>query len=157
MSPWGWQPQRTQGIWRHGAGWLRPFFSAVPYLTVGLLLLMFHLVGGTLVSEKGLMVDLPEGGRADGATTDLVALVMTMKHETLVFFDDSRYLLGDAASMAAFREQLSERASRAEGQPLLMLVDRKVSGGDLMKLSGIARMSGVKRVLLAEKETENAE
>ena len=25
MSPWGWTPERTLGIWRYGAIWLRPF------------------------------------------------------------------------------------------------------------------------------------
>jgi len=155
MSSWGWQPQRTQGIWRHGAGWLRPFISAAPYVTIGLLLLMFHFLGGTLVSEKGVLVDLPDGERVDGENVELVALVMQMKHETLVFFDDTRYLLGDAASIASFGEQLSSRAGR--GKPLLLLADRRVPGGDLLKLAEVARKSGVSRLLLAEKKSEVAE
>lgn len=157
MSSWGWQPQRNQGIWRHGAGWLRPFLSAAPYVTVGLLLLMLYLISGTLVSEKGILVELPEGGRIDGANVELVALVMPMKHETLVFFDDTRYLLGDTVSMARLHEQLVSRAGRGGDKPLLVLADRRVAGGDLLKLAEVVRSSGVSRLLLAEKTPDNEE
>ena len=157
MSAWGWQPQRPQGIWRHGAGWLRPFFAAIPYLTVGLLMMMMYFISGTLVTETGVAIDLPEGDAADGANVELVALVIPVKHETLVFFDDTRYLLGDAASMVNFQEQLAARAGHGDGKPMLVLADRRVAGGELMKLAEIARRSGIAKLLIAEKKAESAE
>ena len=65
-NAFGWTPERSQGIWRHGSPCLRPFVSAAPWIAVGLLLVMFHLIGGTLVSEKGALFDLPDSGLADG-------------------------------------------------------------------------------------------
>lgn len=157
MSPWGWSPERTQGIWRYGAPWMRPFAAAVPWLTIGLLLLLMHFVGGTFTSAKGVLFDLPEAGLAEGEATELVALVMPMPHETLVFFDDSRYVLGDASSAAALREHLAERLGRTANRTMLVLADRRVSGGELMKFATIARKGGVSKVLFAERKASGQE
>ena len=150
---WGWQPKRAQGIWRHGAEWMRPFVSAVPYVTVGLLLLMFHVIGGTLTLTKGILFDLPANGIGEGEVTDMVAMVMPMRHETILFFDDSRYILNDVASVRAFGEHLAERTGNSN-KTLLVLADSRVAGGDLMKLAGIARSNGVAKILFAEKRAE---
>lgn len=157
MSPWGWSPERTQGIWRYGAPWMRPFAAAVPWLTIGLLLLLMHFVGGTFTSAKGVLFDLPEAGLAEGEATELVALVMPMPHETLVFFDDSRYVLGDTSSAAALREHLAERLGRTANRTMLVLADRRVSGGELMKFATIARRGGVSKVLFAERKAGGQE
>lgn len=152
MNSWGWRPERTKGIWRHGAGWLRPIVAAAPYLTVGLLLLLFHFVGGTLTASRGLLFDLPaDGAAADGVQTDLVAMVMPMRHDTIVFFDDSRYLLSEASSLTSLGDHLSERTRRDKSTTLLVLADRRVSGGELMSLASLARRSGVRQVLFAER------
>ena len=158
MSPWKWTPERTQGIWRHGPVWLKPFAVAVPWLTVILLLLMLHMVGGTFVSERGILFDLPDSsGLDEGESASLVALVMPMPHETLVFFDDARYTMGDEASVAAFGSHLENRAAKSERKTLLVLADRRVATGELMKLSAIARRSGLERILFAEKRVGKAD
>ena len=150
-TAWGWTPERTLGIWRHGAAWTRPVTAAVPFLTVVLLLAMLHFVGGTLTSAKGVLFDLPDAGLADGEATGLVALVMPMSHETLVFFDDSRYLLGDESSLRALGENLAMCVEKSPTKTLLVLADRRVAGGDLMRLASVARRNGVSRILFAEK------
>ena len=157
MSPWGWKPERTLGIWRHGAGWIRPFSAAVPWLTVLLLLLMLHVVAGTLTAAKGTLFDLPNAGLAEGEATGLVALAIPHARETLVFFDDSRYILDDASSMRAFGEHLSERVARSESKTLLVLADRRIHGGDLMDIAAVAKNGGATKVLFAQKRTEAAE
>ena len=152
MTSWGWRPERTKGIWHHGAGWLRPIVAAAPYLTVGLLLLLFHFIGGTLTATKGLLFDLPaDGTAADGVQTDLVAMVMPMRHDTVVFFDDSRYLLSETSSLTSLGDHLSERTRRDKSTTLLVLADRRVAGGELMSLASLARRSGVRQVLFAER------
>ena len=158
MTSWGWRPERTKGIWRHGAGWLRPIVAAAPYLTVGLLLLMFHFVGGTMTASKGLLFDLPESGKkSDAAQTDLVALVMPIRHDVVAFFDDARYVLSSASSVKALGDHLSERTGRGGDQTILVLADRRVSGGDLMKFADVARQSGIRRILFAEKGAHGTE
>ena len=149
MSQWDWTPVRDLGIWRYGAGWFRPFAASVPYLTVVLLLLMMHMVGGTLTAAKGVLFDLPDGELGDGATSGLVALVMPVQHETMVVFDDARYLLDDAASMRSFSKDVAAETEFREDKSLLILADRRVSTGYLMEVVSAARRGGVSRVLLA--------
>lgn len=158
MSRRDWKGVRARGAWRIGPEWLRPFLAAVPWITVLLLVLMLHMVGGTLASSEGVLFDLPDAAGSDeGERASLVALVMPMPHETLVFFDDGRYSLGDETSASLFGEHLSERAGRTEDKTLLVLADKRVAAGDLMKLSGIAKRSGVRRALFAEKRAGKAE
>ena len=157
MSQWGWTPARNLGIWRYGAGWSRPIAAAIPYLTVCLLLIMMHMVGGTMTSFRGVLFDLPDGALSDGEASELVALVMPVQHETMVVFDDARYLLGDAASMRSFGESLSGGVERRTGKTLLILADKRVSTDHLMEVVSAARSSGVGRILLAGKREGDAE
>ena len=157
MSQWGWTPARNLGIWRYGAGWSRPIAAAIPYLTVCFLLIMMHMVGGTMTSCRGVLFDLPDGAQSDGEASELVALVMPVQHETMIVFDDARYLLGDAASMRSFGEDLSGSVERRTGKSLLILADRRVSTGHLMEVVSVAKRSGVGKVLLAGKREDNAE
>ena len=157
MSQWGWTPARNLGIWRYGAGWCRPIAAAIPCLTVCLLLIMMHMVGGTMTSCRGVLFDLPDGVQSDGEASELVALVMPVQHETMIVFDDARYLLGDAASMRSFGEDLSGSVERRTGKSLLILADRRVSTGHLMEVVSAAKHSGVGKVLLAGKREDKAE
>lgn len=134
---------------------MRSFSSAVPWITVGMLLLMMHLISGTLTSAQGVVFDLPGCSSSDGETTDLVALVMPTERETLVFFDDARYIVGDDASMTVFGRHLSERAELVKHRTLLVMTDRRVPGGELMRLAEVARQSGLDKVLFAEKRRED--
>ena len=156
-SKWGWTPAQTQGVWGHGATWLRPVSAAAPYLTVLLLLLMLYVVSGTLASATGLLFDLPGTTSRDGAATELVALILPREHETLAFFDDSRYILGDESSFKAFGESITARAEKSPSKTLLVLADRRVPVEDLMKIADVARRGGVSKVLFAGKNMENAE
>ncbi len=157
MSPWGWTPARSPGIWRHGAAWLRPAVAAVPYLTVGLLLLLLRFVAGTLTAAEGTLFELPDAAPADVVGEAPVALMMPMPRETLVFFDDTRYLMGEESSMRALGEQLADRFARSRQKSLLVLADRRVAGGELMRLAALAKANGVARILFAEKRAGGGE
>ena len=154
MSPWGWSPGRSLGIWRHGAVWLKPACAAVPFLTVGLLLVHLRFVSGVLSVSEGTLFDLPDAAPTDAVSDESpVALMMSMPRETLVFFDDTRYLMGEDASMRALGEQLSNRFSRREEKTLLVLADRRVACGEMMRLAALAKANGVARILFADKRT----
>ena len=157
MSQWGWTPARNLGVWRYGAGWIRPIAAAVPYLTVVLLLLMMHMVGGTLTAYRGVLFNLPDGAFVEGDHSEMVALVMPVQRETMVIFDDVRYQLGDAVSMRSFAENLAESARRNSGKSLLILSDRRVSAGHLMEVVSAAKRGGVGRILLAGKNGDTGE
>ena len=157
MSQWGWSPARNLGVWRYGAGWMRPFAAAVPYLTVCLLLLMLYVVSGTLTVSEGVLFDLPDCAAEDGEKTDMVALVMPVAHDTMVFFDETRYLLGETASLRRFGDSLAEHVERSQHKSLLFLADRRISSGQLMALAAEAKKRGVARVLVAGKKAKGIE
>ena len=158
---WGWRPAQAEGIWRHGARWTKPLFAAVPWITLALLLVMFGLLGDTFTSAPGVAFDLPEpvGYRGEGrlAAPDATMLVLPSENagkagDTLVFFDDARYALGDPQSVELLRKQLRAHVQDGPDRPtLLMLADRRVSAGELLKLVGIARESDIRQVQIAEK------
>jgi len=155
VSDWGWSRDRANGG-SVRATWLRGFAAIVPFLTVGLLLQMLNVVGGTMTTAEGVLFDLPEAAVGDEAVTDAVALLIPVRHETHVFFDDSRYVIGSAASMRSLDERLSERFSRSGNRTLLVLADRRVSCGDLMEFASRVRKNGVQRVFFAKKSVQEA-
>lgn len=155
MSPWGWSPERTQGIWRFGTLSMRPLVASAPWITLGLLLLEFYLVGGSLVTAKGVVFELPDSNFGEGEVTGAVALIVPTARDRLVFFDDARYVLGDPNSMAAFAEHLAATISRADVKNLLVLADQHTPSGELMSFAALARKSGVEKILFAEKRNEN--
>lgn len=157
MNGWRWSPERNLGIWRHGMPWFRPLAASVPYLTVALLLLMLHILSGTFSLAEGTLFDLPEGEFKDFQRTDLVAAVMPVAHDIVVFFDDSRYLLDDEAAMRSLHNDLASRLEYADKKSLLLLVDRRIPAGSLMGLVAQVRTAGVERVLVAGRRKGTAE
>lgn len=150
---WGWSEAHAANESR-GAGsiaWLRPLSAAVPWITVGLLTLMLYMVSGVYTRAQGLAVSLPDTGIGEGLKASLVALVIPSARETLVFFDDTRYVLDDEASLAAFGEQLAERARKAKEDSLLVLADGRVASGKLMTVAAEAKRRGIARLLFAER------
>lgn len=148
---WNWRAAREAGSSHSKLGDWAPFVEAVPYIAAVLLFLLLYLLSGTLSSAKGVMFDLPEANAVDRAHISLAALVMPTAKETLVFFDDARYVLEDEASMDSFANQLVNRVNTAETPTLLILADKHVASGDLMRLAALARQSGVKKFFFATK------
>lgn len=159
QSHWGWSPRQTEGIWRHGCAWTKPIFAAVPWITLTLLLALFAFIGDRLPQVQGLACDLPAPvprEDADTATeaTGLAALLLPAADasgETLVFFDDARYSLSDETSVSTLRDRLGIRAGAEPSRTFLLLADRRVPAGDVMRLVGVARESGIEHVQIAER------
>ena len=154
---WGWRPAQAEGIWRHGARWTKPLFAAVPWITLVLLLAMFSFLGDRLTAAPGVVFDLPAPVGRQTAAADMTMLALPSANVgesggTLVFFDDARYVLDDPQSVALLREQLLSHVQEGSARAtLLVLADRRVTSGDLLRLVGIARAAGVKHVQIAER------
>ena len=155
---WGWSEVHAANELENSGSiaWLRPLSAAVPWLTVGILVLMFYMVSGVYTRAEGLAVSLPDTHVGEGLRTQLVALVIPSARETLVFFDDTRYVLDDADSLAAFGEQLEERAGKSKEDSLLVLADGRVASGKLMAVAAAAKKSGIARILFAERRERQA-
>ena len=156
-SSWGWLPPPSEGVWRHGCRWAKPFTAAAPWITLTLLLAMFGVVEGRLTAVPGLVFDLPAPVSGDSEIPGLAVVLVpvvregALSRETYAFFDDARYSLSDAAAVEAFRERLAARAQADRSGTLLLLADGRVASGDLMRLMGLAREAGVTRVQIGER------
>jgi biopolymer transport protein ExbD len=155
QSSWGWRPHQTEGIWRHGCAWTKPLFAAVPWVTLTILLALFAIIGDRLPQVPGLVCDLPPAMAGEGVSTGLAALVLRGSGadtaETCVFFDDAGYSLSDEASVASLKEHIGVRAESESTGTILLLADRRVPSGDIHRLAGLARESGLRRVQIAER------
>ena len=156
-SEWDWMPPSDEGIWRYGAAWMRPFAASAPWLTLLLVLGLTALAGNRFTAAPGVVLDLPASSAREADVAGLVALALPLAREvgggeeTFVFFDDARFTLSDPSSAAAFKRSLEEHVASDRAQTLLLLADRNVPSGDLMKLTGMARSAGVRHVQIAEK------
>ena len=158
MSPWNWKIGRRKGLWDYGLPVLRYPATLAPWISVLLVLLLIHIIGGRFTAAEGVLFDLPEHSLEEGETTDLVAVVMPMEKRTIVFFDDARYFTDDPASLETFAANLAARVKRTERKTLLVLADKMITGGELMNLAALSKKSGVRRTLFAAKNAvETAE
>lgn len=133
---------------------MKPFCAAVPWITLGVLILQMHIVSGVYTLSGGTLFELPNGDCDDSLQSRLVALMLPTKNETLIFFDDARYILDDESSMAALSSQLAERAERTGEKAMIVLADKRISGGELIKFATLTRKAGIEKILFAEKRAK---
>ncbi len=158
MRRWGWSLPSTSRTGRFGAlpPGLQALSAALPWVTAILLFVMIAKIGGKITYEKGVLFDLPSTTIGDVSETDAVALMLYTPEGILVFFDDTRYVFDDSTQMKKFAQQLQLRISYTPENVLLVLADRRISGGDFMKMANIAKDNGARKILFAEKRNEEA-
>jgi len=70
----------------------------------------------------------------------------TNGQETLVFFDDERFVLDAPAQLEQLTERLHARVALEPRREILLLADRRIPHGDVMRVVNLAREAGVGRV-----------
>lgn len=148
-----------RNIYRCGGTWLQPFLAAVPWLNAILLGFMLFMVHGKISVAPGVLFDLPREPLREGSVVSLTAMMIPVGSDTrpggvdtLVFFDDDRFLIGDASQKDALSERVRESASRKyQTGDLLLMTDKRVSHGEVMDFVNLAREAGIKRVNVALK------
>ena len=137
--------------------WFCYLVQIAPWLTVILIAVLFVLLQGALAPVPSLLFDLPEAGAADSAQPGLVALLIpgdaegAETEDTLIYFDDARYVLSDQTSLDEFSSRLGDRAVETKCGVLTVLSDRRVPAGDIMKVMALAKSRRLLHVQLAEK------
>ena len=53
-SEWNWLPPPDEGIWRHGAAWMRPFAVAAPWITLAILMGLMALSDRRFTAASGV-------------------------------------------------------------------------------------------------------
>ena len=155
---WRWRAKSDAGVWAHGARWSHPLCAAAPWVSLALLAALFGLAAKETTFARGTVFDLPAASAAEADAPGLTAFVIPVPRsagggeETLVFFDDARFVPEDSVSAAHLVRRLASRASDVRSGNLLLLADRRIPSGDLMKIMALARKAGLRHVQIAERK-----
>ena len=135
-----------------------PLFSATPWLSTVLILGALYVAHDRMAVTPGVMFDLPpapltEGTHAGAATVLMfsVSRETLTGEETLVFFDDERYLIRDDDQFALLTSRITDTAALGRTQEMILLADKNVPHGDVMRFVNLARQAGITRINVAQK------
>ncbi len=149
--------RRHRNVYRFGGQWVRTLLASAPWINALILVCLLLSVHGRLVIAPGMMFDLPRAPLREGGRSGLTALMISVVRdtpggeETLVFFDDDRYNMGDEAQIALLAERLKVRMAQHDARELLLMADKRVPHGDVVFFVNVAREAGAQRVNVSEK------
>ncbi len=149
--------RKHRNIYRFGGAWPQVLLWAVPWINVVVLTVLLVLVHGKTTATAGLLFDLPHSPIREGAAASLIAMLIPVAGEneagapdTLVFFDDDRFITSNRDQMDALVERLRQRTAQNE-RVLLLMADKRVPHGEVVSIINLARDAGVERVNVAVK------
>jgi len=154
---WSKDVRRHRSIYRFGAAWAQILLAAVPWINAVILVVLLLAINHRMVVSPGVMFDLPRAALREGSHPGLTALMISVardvpgEDETFIFFDDDRYSVQDADQMTTLSEHVKGRVSIGANRDLLLLADKRVPHGDVMRVVNAMREAGVERVNVAEK------
>lgn len=154
---WSDRIRAHRSVYRFGGTWARTLLAAIPWINALLLALLLYIAHGQLTVAPGVMFDLPSGPLSEGTRTELTALMLPISRdvagddETMVFFDDDRYIMTESTQIELLTERIGARVRQRAERTLLLLADRRVAHGEVLRFVRIAREAGVQRVNVAEK------
>ena len=155
---WSRQIRRHRTIYRFGGPWSRTLLASVPWINALVLIILLFAIHGQLVISPGVAFDLPSAPLREGTRPGLTALMLQVVRsdqpigeETLIFFDDDRYVAQAAGQMDLLTERLRNRITLSAQREMLLLADKRVPHGEVLRFVKVAREAGVRQVLVAEK------
>lgn len=161
---WSRQVRRHRTVFRFGGPWAQALLSTVPWVTALLLALLLALLHGRLAVTPGVAFDLPTAPLREGSRARLTALMLQVTRgdlpageETLIFFDDDRYVAQDPEQRLLLAGRLQDRMTLSVQRELVLLADKRVPHGEIMRFVQTARKAGAQRVLVAEKPERGLE
>lgn len=152
---WSMEIKQHRSLYRFGGLWIQSLLIAVPWINALILFGLLSVVHGRMTVTPGVVVDLPQTSLREGMSNALTVLMISVSRETqigdetLVFFDDERYVVQDDDQMALFEERIKARTDMRKD--LLLLADRRVPHGDVIRFVNRARQAGIQRINIAEK------
>ena len=142
---------------RFGGVWAQGMLMAIPWVNVIILVAVLLVVNSRIAITAGVVFELPSAPLHEGSQSGLTVLMFSVSRETqageetLVFFDDERYLIQDEEQIARLANRISASISIERHDDVLLLADKRVPHGDVMQFVNIARKAGAKRINVAEK------
>ncbi len=129
--------------------------TTAPWVSVTLLVVFYLGLSQSFVLQPGISVELPQAPFNDGTRHghDLVVLAPEppagKAREELVFFDDQRFMVRDAAQMDALRAALARATRDRPAMPVVIEADAAVRHGTMVRLFNMAQEAGSREVHLA--------
>ena len=154
---WSKEVRRHRTVYRFGGVWAQALLSLVPWIDCVVLAVLLLAVNRRTVISPGVVFDLPRATFREGMYVGLTALMITVVRdtpggeETLIFFDDDRYSTRDQEQMSVLAERVKSRVALGTRSELLLLADKRVPHGDVVRFVNAVREAGVQRVNVAEK------
>lgn len=126
------------------------FLTIAPWIDMLIVALFFVLLQGQLLLQPGIQVDLPQvpfrEGAAYGQTLVLMSAETAAGRESVVFFDDERFVVGIPRQMELLEDVLSLHARRGGQRQLILHADARVPHGDVVQVINLVREAGIARV-----------
>ena len=126
-----------------------------PLVDVIFLLLIFFMIGSSLVFQPGITVNLPETRQEFKSVAD--KLIITLTKEKLLFFNDQRLEdwnhLEQRLANVAYARRSSPKSANAHRSPVIILkADKDVTYDDIVKIMSITRRYGLNVFLVTKSE-----
>ncbi|MCL1922164.1 MAG: hypothetical protein FWG50_14015 [Kiritimatiellaeota bacterium] len=154
---WSQDIHKKRSVYRFGGTWGQALSTTAPWVSAIILVAALFAVHDRIAITPGVVFELPAAPLTEGSHGGLTVLMVSLSRETqmgdetLVFFDDERYLIHDEEQAARLAERLSESVDIGRHQDVLLLADTRVPHGDVIRFVNMARKAGAKRVNVAEK------
>ena len=149
--------RRHRTVYRFGGPWAHALLSMVPWINSVIIVFLVLMVNHRTLISPGVVFDLPRATFREGMYVGLTALMITVARdtpggeETLIFFDDDRYSTHDGAQMSVLTDRVKSRVALGARNELLLLADKRVPHGDVVRFVNAVREAGVQRVNVGEK------
>lgn len=146
-----------RSVSRFGGTWVQSILAAVPWINAVVIVVLVVAVNQRMSISPGMVFDLPRGTFREGIHAGLTALMIAVDRdvpgeaETLIFFDDDRYSSQDPDQIALLSERVKSRIALSARREILLLADKRVPHGDVVRFVNAMREAGVQRVSVAEK------
>lgn len=153
-APFNWHVRRFR-TYRPPNRINRGLITAAPWLDALVLVFMFLALQSRFILQPGLSVSLPAAPFAGGSPYGHVVVVLHQESpgrdgaESIVFFDDERFVLGRPGQAERLRAAFAAARGRRPDAAMVIEADRRVSHGTLVDLVNAAAEAGIGEVNLA--------
>ncbi|MDA3925449.1 MAG: biopolymer transporter ExbD [Kiritimatiellae bacterium] len=155
---WGDMIKRRRFIHsRFGNRRYQNFSGGIPWIDAIIIIVLLLAVNNRLTIVPGMVFELPSaplrGGTHDTLTAVMVPVVEDIRRgsETLVFFDDERFSMNDEELLRHLSDKVRNRIQASSNHDLVLLADKNIPHGDVIRFVNIVREAGIRRVNVGEK------
>ncbi|RMD97125.1 MAG: biopolymer transporter ExbD [Calditrichaeota bacterium] len=119
----------------------KPVINITSLIDVLFLLLIFMMISSTFLEQPGMKLDLPKAESAEIGEKKELTIYVTSQGEL--------FLNSDPVSIDQLKEVLEKKVPGAPDKALTLKADAEATHGMVVRVMDIARLAGVKKLLVA--------